>query len=173
MNVSGITAGFELPKGLLCSIKDSYLEATFSERHRINTNEQGQVYLDREPTVFSYVVNYLRNPSKKKIIVPDQETKENLRLEFEFFCIKPRAKIMTEAESNSKETVAEALADIVETEVTIPSAKLLDQIKRYKLDFSAIVKKVKQRGWPIELDQAVKTIKGGTYTIFGPGVTGQ
>lgn len=87
LNISGVTTGFELPKKLLCSIKESHLEAIFSQRHTIHTNDDDQVYLDRDPNVFGYLVNYLRYPHKEKIVVPNEETKNNLKQEFDYFCI--------------------------------------------------------------------------------------
>lgn len=98
LNVSGETRGFTLSQYLLTSCKDTPLEAMFSERHTIIKNSEGQVCLDRNPVVFSHMIDYMRNPSKKRIVVADQTTKENLRDEFNYWLIKPGAKIMTQEE---------------------------------------------------------------------------
>ena len=83
--MSGVKEGFALSQKLLCSQPGSFLEATFSEKEEpLVTNEEGEVVLERDPKLFKYVANYLRLPYKTKIIVPDAETKEDLKAEFSF-----------------------------------------------------------------------------------------
>lgn len=62
------------------------------------TNEEGDVVLERDPKLFKYVANYLRLPYRTKIIVPDAETKEDLKAEFSFLSLKPLGEVLTERE---------------------------------------------------------------------------
>ena len=62
-----------LNRELLCSIPNSMLEAKFSGRHPIE-KKNGKVYINRNPTSFEYLVDYLRNPKK----LPKLENKYQL-----------------------------------------------------------------------------------------------
>ena len=59
LNVSG--EKMVLRRDLLCSKKNSYLEATFSGRHEVDKLD-GDVFIDRNPTVFKAIINRLKDP---------------------------------------------------------------------------------------------------------------
>lgn len=63
LNVSGVTEGFLIDKNLLCSVPNTALEAKFSGRHAI-PKINGQVYLNRNPKIFSLLLDYLRMGQK-------------------------------------------------------------------------------------------------------------
>ena len=52
-----------LRRDLLCSQKDTMLEAMFSGRHEL-TMVNGRVKIDRNFKVFKLMINYLRDTSK-------------------------------------------------------------------------------------------------------------
>ena len=59
LNVGGVTEDFIVSKDLLCSIKPSTLEEMFSGRHELK-KFNGKVFIDRNPKIFRYVLDYLR-----------------------------------------------------------------------------------------------------------------
>ena len=60
LNVGGKTEGFMVRTSVLTQIPDSPLEAMFSGRHTLPMID-GKVFVDRDPSAFLKVVNYLRN----------------------------------------------------------------------------------------------------------------
>lgn len=98
LNVSGITNGFQVSKKLLCSAKDSVLEAMFSGRHPIKTNEAGEVMLDSDPELFRMVLNCLKE-TKTPIKVEKELLKSKLMQEFNYWCIEVKNEIKVENET--------------------------------------------------------------------------
>lgn len=53
---------FTTRRSTLCAVPGSFLEAMFSGRHKEEVDEDGVVFIDRDPTFFSAVLNWLRDP---------------------------------------------------------------------------------------------------------------
>jgi len=72
LNVGGIL--FITSRDTLMREKDTMLEVMFSGRHRNETLEDGSYFIDRDPTHFRYILNYLRDngqiflPNKKQFL---------------------------------------------------------------------------------------------------------
>lgn len=60
LDVGGITAGFKVRRSLLTSVPGSALEAMFSGRHNL-PKVDGKIFIDRNPKIFGYIIDYLRN----------------------------------------------------------------------------------------------------------------
>ena len=60
LSVRGVTDGFMVPRSLLCSVKETALEAMFSGRHEIPTKD-GKLFVNRNPATFKHIVDYLSN----------------------------------------------------------------------------------------------------------------
>ena len=60
LDVGGVTNGFKVRKSVLTSVPDSALEAMFSGRHNLPVIN-GNIFIDKDPTIFINVLNYLRN----------------------------------------------------------------------------------------------------------------
>lgn len=58
LNVGGII--FETSIDVLTSHKDSMLAAMFSGRYKMEMEEEGYYFIDRDGTLFKYILNYLR-----------------------------------------------------------------------------------------------------------------
>ena len=82
LNLRGQTKGFVVRKSLLCSVPNSTLEALFSGRHHIDKVE-GKYFLDRDPQIFRYVINYLGNG--RYPIIKDEETQKLFDEEIDFW----------------------------------------------------------------------------------------
>lgn len=48
-------------RGTLTSVPGSMLEEMFQDLSKISFNADGNVFIDRDSTVFSHVINYLRS----------------------------------------------------------------------------------------------------------------
>ena len=72
LNVSGETKGFLIDKNLLCAVEDTALCAMFSGRHPIK-KINGEVYINRNPKIFMYLLDYLRMGQKTPNITDDYE----------------------------------------------------------------------------------------------------
>ena len=84
LNVQG-QYRLELSVQRLCKHPDSSLAAMFSGRHTVNLNEQGEVFVDRDPQVFKHIVYYLNHD-----MLPSVQSVEELYLlkrELDYFCL--------------------------------------------------------------------------------------
>jgi len=84
LNVGGVI--YSTTKTTLLKYPGTMLHSMFSGRHKICKDTEGHYFLDRDGTVFKYVLNYLRTGQ-----FPDLSRKEllELRAEAEFFSITP------------------------------------------------------------------------------------
>lgn len=87
LNVSGITDGFFVTTDVLASVKGSGLEAMFGNKNNIQTDENGDVRLNRDPVIFRYVLNHLRLPLMKTIMVRNAQELNLLKEEFKFWLL--------------------------------------------------------------------------------------
>lgn len=60
LNVAGVTSGFQISKQILCSVPGSMMERLFCGEHEIK-KQNGKIFVDRNPTIFQHVIDYLRN----------------------------------------------------------------------------------------------------------------
>ena len=65
LNVGGVSDGLTVSKALLCSVAGSKLHDTFSGKFKLQTTSNNKVFLDRDPKIFSLVLNFLRNSNMK------------------------------------------------------------------------------------------------------------
>ena len=79
-----------MTKSLLCSVPESSLEAMFSGRHKLN-KQNDKVFLDRDPTLFRLVLNYLRN-GKVWPSFEDEAQKFMFKQELDYWCLKRTTK---------------------------------------------------------------------------------
>ena len=73
---------FKVSRSLLDMYPDSMLARSASKRW--HTNEEEDIYIDRDYTLFRYVLNYLRD---MKVSLPLTVTKEELLMELEYYGI--------------------------------------------------------------------------------------
>jgi hypothetical protein len=72
----------------LTQFDNSMLAAMFSGRHHLATDDDGRVLLERDPNVFSYVLDYLQNGGKLPPNLPtDEHELERVREEFDYFLL--------------------------------------------------------------------------------------
>ena len=83
LNVRGDTSGFMVSRKLLCSVQGSALEAMFSGRHALPKID-GKIFVDRDPTIFRCVINYLSNNLRLQKI-SDEEKLDLVEMELEFW----------------------------------------------------------------------------------------
>ena len=88
LNVGGITNGFVVRRSLLCSVPGSALEAMFSGRHHLPKFE-GKIFVDRNPVVFSHIIDYLRNNMQLPEGLDKLEIGK-IDLEIQFWGLKPK-----------------------------------------------------------------------------------
>eukprot|EP01126_Amoeba_proteus_P045911 TRINITY_DN5167_c0_g1_i3.p1 TRINITY_DN5167_c0_g1~~TRINITY_DN5167_c0_g1_i3.p1 ORF type:complete len:204 (-),score=40.16 TRINITY_DN5167_c0_g1_i3:554-1165(-) len=90
LNVGGKV--FTTAKSTLIASQDNMLSAMFSGRHKLSTDSEGRYFIDRDPTYFSYILNYLRDG---KMRLPDDDVvdedgvsvRSRIIQEFDFYCI--------------------------------------------------------------------------------------
>jgi len=70
-------------KSTLCKYQDSMLAVMFSGRHVLNQDEEERIFIDRDPSVFSLVLEFLRN-SEVPVFKDDTEEMKFKR-ELDFF----------------------------------------------------------------------------------------
>ena len=79
--------GFKTSLETLRKDSDSMLASMFSGRFSMKAQDDGSFFIDRDPTHFRYILNFLRTG---KIIIPDDAiAREELLLETEFFNVRP------------------------------------------------------------------------------------
>jgi len=71
-------------RSTLCTVRNTMLEAMFSGRHTVFRDKNGHVFLDRDGTLFRYILNYLRT---KKIPDVSTEKMEEILAEADYFGI--------------------------------------------------------------------------------------
>ena len=95
LNVGGTV--FETYVSTLTRNVDSYFSVAFSDRW---VSDSVELFIDRDPTHFRFVLNFLRNydeKNKKSVPLPDELCAlEELREEAEFYSIKELEKIVIE-----------------------------------------------------------------------------
>lgn len=94
LNVGGVL--FTTLRSTLCSVPGSMLEAMFSGRFGSPStrDETGAYFLDRDPTYFSFVLSYLRDPRNRPSIRPGHNSSCSrlaILREFEYFGLLPDA----------------------------------------------------------------------------------
>ena len=72
----------------LTQIPDCYFGATFSERWELNLDQDGMFFIDRDPTAFSHILNYLRD-------YPDSTIDESLLTPYELYMLRKEAEFYT------------------------------------------------------------------------------
>ena len=83
LNVGG--THFTTTRTTLTRFPQSVLGAMFSGRHNILEDDDGAYFIDRDGSVFSHILNFLRAPEKFNLnLVPKQDTQLFLQ-EFEFY----------------------------------------------------------------------------------------
>lgn len=66
-------------------VKDSALHALVSGRHEIQTDKDGNYFIDRDPLSFKLMLNYLRNCQNYNVY--DESKKDMLAKELEYWQI--------------------------------------------------------------------------------------
>ena len=89
LNVGGTL--FRTTISTLTACPDSMFSAMFSGRHELAKDEDGFVFIDRDPTHFRLILNWLRGYSNKKMYIPtlNDREKEELLEEAEFYLFTP------------------------------------------------------------------------------------
>eukprot|EP00123_Amoebidium_parasiticum_P010362 comp20058_c0_seq1/m.24651 comp20058_c0_seq1/g.24651 ORF comp20058_c0_seq1/g.24651 comp20058_c0_seq1/m.24651 type:complete len:532 (-) comp20058_c0_seq1:91-1686(-) len=91
LNVGG--AKYETTRSTLCSVPNSMLCAMFSGRHRLFADQEGRIFLDRDPEAFAYVLHFLRTGKYPQCFEDedgdniDPEEKTRVETEFDYFCL--------------------------------------------------------------------------------------
>jgi hypothetical protein len=68
--------------------KDTYFSALFSEYFQMQLDEDGEIFIDRDPTHFRIILNHLRGVEvNKAIALLNEGEKENLEQEIDFYQI--------------------------------------------------------------------------------------
>ncbi|KAJ3446422.1 btb/poz domain-containing adapter for cul3-mediated rhoa degradation protein family member [Anaeramoeba flamelloides] len=69
----------------LVSIPNTYFTKLFTNKFEVNENH---IFIDRDPTHFNYILNYLRHPKTKLFPLPhDPDLLEELLIEAKFYLI--------------------------------------------------------------------------------------
>eukprot|EP01126_Amoeba_proteus_P003905 TRINITY_DN11316_c0_g1_i8.p1 TRINITY_DN11316_c0_g1~~TRINITY_DN11316_c0_g1_i8.p1 ORF type:complete len:499 (-),score=83.56 TRINITY_DN11316_c0_g1_i8:502-1998(-) len=90
LNVGG--KKFEVKKDLLMG-EESMLSIMFSGRYPVTKDENGSVYIDRDPTLFPYVLNYLRD-KENAIIDCGEDLEEALINEVDYYQLLGMARLL-------------------------------------------------------------------------------
>ena len=115
LNVGGLTEGFKTSRDMLCKDPNSYLAELFSGKQSLRKID-GKVFIDRNPQIFTYVLDYLRNdqtplnfqdPTMKelfdlelkhwKLMNPAEQKKYKAKLQ-EIFSTQPQTYLATNVE---------------------------------------------------------------------------
>eukprot|EP01124_Arcella_intermedia_P015170 TRINITY_DN21693_c0_g1_i1.p1 TRINITY_DN21693_c0_g1~~TRINITY_DN21693_c0_g1_i1.p1 ORF type:complete len:472 (-),score=112.61 TRINITY_DN21693_c0_g1_i1:36-1451(-) len=81
LNVRGEV--FATTRNTLCSLEDSMLAVMFSGRHHLKIDSNGHYVIDRDPVLFRYILQYLRNG---RLDYP-KELENEIMTEFDYFCV--------------------------------------------------------------------------------------
>jgi len=54
-------------RSTLCRFEGSFLEAMFSGRHTVSKDKEGRTFIDRNPTHFAAILDFLRDPIAGKL----------------------------------------------------------------------------------------------------------
>ena len=81
LNVSG--REMDIARSTLLTVKDSLLAAKFSGNAPLDT--KGRVFLDRDPDIFNYMINYLRSDRKELPQDVSSDIKRNLENEIKYW----------------------------------------------------------------------------------------
>ena len=100
LDVSGQNEGFKVSKSLLNSVPNSKLAQYFSGDHEIPV-ANGKFYLDRNPTVFGLVLDYLRN-DRTDITIEDSLLQNLLEKELNYWKLKEPETTITQETSSAK-----------------------------------------------------------------------
>lgn len=87
LNVGGTK--FSTSRQTLCSIQDSFFSSLLSGRIPSCRDEQGYIFIDRDPKYFSIILNFLRT---KELNISGIDDISVLRSEAEFYAITPLVK---------------------------------------------------------------------------------
>lgn len=88
----GLRVGGELDatvaRSALTLFDKSMLAAMFNGRHKLDTDSDGKVFIDRDPKYFSYVLDYLRNGGNMPVALPEDEVeRQRVWAEFDYFMV--------------------------------------------------------------------------------------
>eukprot|EP00696_Hemimastix_kukwesjijk_P006907 gnl/Hemi2/18749_TR6205_c0_g1_i1.p1 gnl/Hemi2/18749_TR6205_c0_g1~~gnl/Hemi2/18749_TR6205_c0_g1_i1.p1 ORF type:complete len:132 (-),score=68.92 gnl/Hemi2/18749_TR6205_c0_g1_i1:238-633(-) len=84
LNVGG--RRFTTSRNTLCAFPGSHLEAIFSGRHRVQKDNEGCFFIDRDPNLFAIVLSYLRD--RRHLRIPHEEEEQRIVVsEFEYYGI--------------------------------------------------------------------------------------
>ncbi|KAG1525155.1 hypothetical protein G6F52_003578 [Rhizopus delemar] len=86
LNVGGSL--FETSLSTLCRDPTSLLASMFSGRHLLSVESDGSYFIDRDPTHFRLVLNYLRDLRIPPVILQDRTIREELLQEANYYCIR-------------------------------------------------------------------------------------
>ena len=83
LNVGGLH--FRTTAETLNSVPSSFFGALASGRHRIQLDEDGSLFLDRNPKHFGLILEYLRNGGHANLVYYSEEELDEIRLEAEYY----------------------------------------------------------------------------------------
>ncbi|KAJ3429630.1 potassium channel tetramerization domain-containing [Anaeramoeba flamelloides] len=67
----------------LCSVKNTFFSGLFNKEFKVNQN---RIFIDRDPTYFRVILNYLRDPKADPFPLPsDEGVLKLIRLEADYF----------------------------------------------------------------------------------------
>lgn len=78
---------FTTRKSTLTSYSSSILCAILNGKHTVSYDKDGNIFIDRDPKLFEYILNYLRDPNQLDIERLDKVTRRRLYIELDYYCI--------------------------------------------------------------------------------------
>lgn len=136
----------------------------FSGMFTVPVDEEGQVKMDRDPEVFELLIGYLRFPEKKVIFVRDEETKQRLMAEFNYWCIEaPTIKTPTDQANEFKDEFESFSSLLFKMNYYDPNAFA----QTGPQDFETIKSQVRRKGWAEPLNQKVLIHRDNNTVTIG------
>ena len=101
LDVGGVSEGCKVRRSLLCTVQGSALEAMFSGRHALQKQNDGKIFIDRDPVIFKCVINYLRNNLRLQKITDDEKL-DMVMIELDFWGLSPSPEESNLCETGNK-----------------------------------------------------------------------